>query len=45
MVKKLATLAVAAGVGYVAWLGWQQLQRENDAWAQATDPIPPRDLR
>jgi threonine/homoserine/homoserine lactone efflux protein len=45
MVKKLAVLLVAAGVGYAAWRGWQQLRQENDAWEQATDPIPQRDLR
>jgi hypothetical protein len=41
----LAVAVVAAGVAYAAYRGWTQLQEENDAWARATDPVEPRDLR
>jgi hypothetical protein len=41
----LAVTVVAAGVGYAAYRAWAQLQEENDAWARATDPVEPRDLR
>ena len=46
MVKRLFVVAVvAAGAAYVAYRGWSGLQEENDAWARATDPVEPRDLR
>jgi len=44
-VKKLLLLAVAAGLGYLGYRKWADSQREDDVWAKATDPVPPRDLR
>jgi len=44
--KRLVVVAViAAGAAYAAYRGWASLQEENDAWARATDPVEPRDLR
>ena len=43
--KKLVVLAIVAGVGYLGYRKWSAQQRENDVWSQATDPVPPRDLR
>ena len=43
--KKLVLLAIVAGVGYLGYRKWSAQQRENDVWSQATDPVPPRDLR
>ena len=40
---------VLAGVAAAGWFGWrkvqQQQQAEQDLWAEATDPVPPPDLR
>jgi uncharacterized membrane protein YebE (DUF533 family) len=44
-VKKLLFLAAIAGIGYLGYKKWAEQQAENDAWSQATDPVPPRDLR
>ena len=43
--KKVIVLLLTAGLGYLAWRRWAQSQEENDIWAQATDPVEPRDLR
>ena len=42
--KKLVLVVVVAVVGVVAYKKWSESQRDNDVWAQATDPVAPRDL-
>jgi len=43
--KKILVLGVLAGLGFLGYKKWSEQQRENDVWSQATDPVPPRDLR
>ena len=43
--KKILLLAAVAAAGYLGYKKWAEQQQENDVWAQATDPVPPRDLR
>ncbi len=43
--KKLLVVASIAGAAYYGYKKWSQQQAENDVWSQATDPVPPRDLR
>ncbi|HSK26485.1 MAG TPA: DLW-39 family protein [Jiangellales bacterium] len=45
MNKKVLLAAVAAVAGYVGYKRIQADKAEQDLWAEATDPVPPRDLR
>ena len=38
-------MAVLVGAGYLGYKKWEQQKEENDVWSQATDPVPPLDLR
>ena len=43
--KKLLVLAAAVAAGFLGWKKMQADKAEQDLWAEATDPVPPRDLR
>lgn len=43
--KKIVILAAIVGAGYFGYKKWTEQQADNDVWSQATDPVPPRDLR
>lgn len=43
--KKIVVLAAVVAIGYLGYKKWSVQQQENDVWSQATDPVPPRDLR
>lgn len=45
MLKKLLLVAAACVGGYFAYRRTQQGKAEQDLWAEATDPVKPRDLR
>lgn len=45
MKKTLLVGAVAAVAGFVGYRKMQAEQAEQDLWAEATDPVEPRDLR
>lgn len=42
---KLLLLAATAVAGYLLVQRRKAQQLEQDLWAEATDPVPPRDLR
>jgi hypothetical protein len=43
--KSVVLAAVAAAAGFLGYRKMQAEQAEQDLWAEATDPVPPRDLR
>lgn len=43
--KKIVLLAAVVAAGFLGYKKWSAQQQENDVWSQATDPVPPRDLR
>jgi hypothetical protein len=43
--KKVLLVAVAAVAGYLGYKRVQADKAEQDLWAEATDPVPPSDLR
>lgn len=45
MNKKVLLVAVAAVAGYLGYKRIQADKAEQDLWAEATDPVPPSDLR
>ncbi|HEU4491730.1 MAG TPA: DLW-39 family protein [Jiangellales bacterium] len=45
MNKKVLLVAVAAVAGYLGYKRVQADKAEQDLWAEATDPVPPSDLR
>lgn len=45
MNPKLLVAVAAAVAGYVGYRRYQEDRAEQDLWAEATDPVAPRDLR
>ncbi|MGH8774516.1 MAG: DLW-39 family protein [Jiangellaceae bacterium] len=43
--KKLLLTALVAVAGYLGYKRVQSDKAEQDLWAEATDPVPPRDQR
>jgi uncharacterized membrane protein YebE (DUF533 family) len=43
--KKFVLTALIAAAGYLGYKRVQADKAEQDLWAEATDPVPPRDRR